>query len=71
MKVVKIVLGVLAALYGLGQVVQAVTVATGGETGVSAGSSLAACVGLALAAAAVSLLFFRSALRRSPPGEEQ
>jgi uncharacterized membrane protein YidH (DUF202 family) len=70
MTVVKIVLGVLAALYALAQVVQAVMVTRGGETGASGGSSLAACVGLALAATVVSLLFFRSALRRSTPVEE-
>jgi hypothetical protein len=63
MKAVKIVLGSLAGLYGVLQAVQLVVLLVGPAGGVARGSAAAGSAGLMCAAAAVSVLLLRSALK--------
>lgn len=67
MKAVKIVLGLLAGLYGVLQAVQLVVLLVEPAGGAARGSAAAASAGLMCAAAAVSVLLLRSALRPPRP----
>jgi hypothetical protein len=64
---VKMVIGALAALYGVLAAVQLVVRLVGPAGGVAKGSAVAASAGLVCAAAAVSVLLFRSALKARRP----
>jgi ABC-type uncharacterized transport system permease subunit len=69
-KILKMALGLLAALYALAQI-GLLAVALFTERGTARASSVPVGLGLALLAAAISALLFRSAFRKAGPQEAQ